>query len=78
MMITYTLIQTVEKIAEKTDKAQIISSLTVTLRFDGALNVDATDPRTIHLSDVRDHLRSLGSGGYPGQQRMLEVVLPRT
>ena len=59
MTITYALIQTVEKIAEKTDMAQIISSLTATLRFDGALNVDVTDPR-------------------PGQQSMLEVVLPRT
>ena len=50
MTITYALIQTVEKIAETTDKAQIISSLTATLRFDGALNVDVTDPRTcIHL-----------------------------
>ena len=78
MTITYALIQTVEKIAEKTEKAQIISSLTATLRFDGALNVDVSDPRTFHLSDVRDHLRSLGSGGHPGQQRMLEVVLPRT
>ena len=78
MAITYALIQTVEKIAEITDKAQIISSLTATLRFDGALNVDVTDPRTFHLSEVRDHLHSLGSGGHPGQQRMLEVVLPRT
>ena len=50
MTITYALIQTVEKIAEKTDKVQIIFSLTATLRFDGALNVDVTDPRTcIHL-----------------------------
>ena len=56
----------------ETDKAQIISSLAVTLRFDGALNVDVTNPRTIHLSDVGDHSHSLGSGGYPGQQRMLE------
>ena len=58
--------------------AQIISSLTATLRFDGALNVDVTDPRTFHLGDVRDHLHSLGSGGHPGRQCMMEVVLPRT
>ena len=51
--------------------AQAISSLTATFRFDGALNVDVTDPRTLHLSDVRDHLHSLG-------QRRMEVVLPRT
>ena len=43
--------------------AQIIPSLTATLRFDGALNMDVTDSRTFHLSDVRDHLHSLGSGG---------------
>ena len=50
MTITYALIRTVERIAEKTDKAQIISSLTATLRFDGALNVDVADSRTcIHL-----------------------------
>ena len=50
MTITYALIQTAEKIAEKMDKVQIISSLTATLRFDGALNVDVTDPCTcIHL-----------------------------
>ena len=48
--------------------AQITSSLTATLRFDGALDVDVTDPRTFHLGDVRDHLHSLGSGGYPGRQ----------
>ena len=33
--------------------AQIIPSLTATLRFDGALNVDVTDSRTFHLSDER-------------------------
>ena len=32
--------------------AQIISSLTATLCFDGALNVDVTDPHTFHLSDA--------------------------
>ena len=58
--------------------AQIICSLAATLRFDGALNVDVADPRTFHLSDVRDNLHSLGSGGHPGQQCMSEVVLPRT
>ena len=59
MTITYALIQTVEKIAEKTDKAQIISSLTATLRFDGALNVDVTDPRTFLLSDEKKEARVL-------------------
>ena len=47
--------------------AQIISSLTATLRFDGALNVDVTYSRTFHVSR-----------GHPDRQRMLEVVLPRT
>ena len=57
--------------------AQIISSLTAILCFNGALNVGATDLRTSHLSDARDHRYPLGTDRHPGWRSMLGVVPSR-